>query len=865
MPIAAEVVLDAFADTVVPNGILIPGHTHPTAASLRNVARDVADLIATRCGLDLYSLQMSKSDQRKGFRGSRQWYWAKDTKVCNRKDVLRNDDIAWICDVDYYLDMVDLLNKEPRPYLLYTVVPEQACSSGQDDSSFCFDNDGALVTYVSGGGQYRHHLWNYGFDSIKAVRRFCGIPIQLTTYSIERKQIGSHRQLIMLTPLSSFRGVWACVANWLLTDSHELTRFNPITVAGDGSRFVRFNVATGNSMKITTARPNTFLCATVEARDDAAIGTAARLGTTNLMLPTTTSWIGKEERHAAAILTEYYRSVVKVDDPMVFPVSQAVRAYQYQPDEFNPDEKPKLQAFMSPLVHGAFAPVANEAGEKQCVEGRINSLKKDEPKPHSFRDRCIHEFAEFVVDGCVLTPVCFETVADKQTGAAQKLSLLKAVVAGPWFSTILKCFIKSEAYPDVKDPRNISTFDDSLKLDMSMFCLSLAEHCKKFSWYGPGKDPLMIANRMAEIGLNAHDFLNISDYHRMDGTISQTLREVDRAVFMKAFKNHRTELNELLKRCFNNVGYLPKGTKFDQGTSQGSGNPDTSTVQTLRSAFTAYLGFRNVVTPQGRRYSPEEAFSSLGIHLGDDGVDPDLPIRNHEWASKRVGLVLEASVVQRGERGVNFLARYYSQEIWYGRNDSMCDIKRQLSKFHTTVRLPSGVKPETKLVEKSLSFLATDRNTPVLGSLCQQVLMHEPEKRVPSLGIGSWWSKFEQSRQFPNNNDDGWMDVEFEHMLPEFDRSLFNQWLAKTQSLTEILEAPICTPITAPTPTVVDVVVDGCILDAAPSKAPSSTVESSDEATSEAAESKRAQSQQSKKKARPRARKTPKHHRVTIK
>jgi hypothetical protein len=469
---------------------------------------------------------------------------------------------------------------------------------------------------------------------------------------------------------------------------------------------------------------------------------------------------------------------------------------------------------MNPLVDGAFAPVQNAASERQCVKGRINDLRKPEPKSTPFVTQCMIDFVEQVVGSIVLEPVDVETVIDKQTGAGQKLSLSKAMVAGDYFSRMLKCFIKSEAYGDVKDPRNISQYNDKDKLTMARFALALSAHLKQFPWYGPGKTPLQVAKRVAEISLTA-TMLNVSDYHRMDGTISYLLRQVDRMVFMKAFIHHRAELNELLKRNCDNVGKLPNGTTFDQGPSHGSGCSATSTSQTLRAAFTAYLGFRNATAPSGERYTSVEAFEALGIHLGDDGLDANLPIPCHEWAAKRVGLVLEAGLVQRGCRGVTFLARYYSPDVWNGRLDSMCDVKRQLSKFHTTVRLPTGVKAESKLVEKALGYVATDGNTPVIGELCKRAVSLSPHGETRrELGISTWWSKFETSEQFPNTNGDGWMDAEFSVQFPEFDRSMFNTWFSTLGSLSNCLSPPLCAEPKPATATGVDTVVDGDVLPA---------------------------------------------------
>jgi hypothetical protein len=416
------------------------------------------------------------------------------------------------------------------------------------------------------------------------------------------------------------------------------------------------------------------------------------------------------------------------------------------------------------------------------------------------------------VRGVILEPVDVQEVVEKQTRPQQKLSLAKAFLAGPAVSRVLKCFVKAEAYGGLKDPRNISTYNDKDKLTMAQFALALSRHLKQYPWYGPGKTPIEVAQRVADICSEA-DMVNVSDYHRMDGTISYLLREVDRAVFMKAFKHHRPQLNELLKRNCDNNGILPNGTRFDQGPSHGSGCSATSTSQTLRAAFTAYLGFRNSTRPSGQRYTSEQAFGSLGIHLGDDGLDADLAVENHTWAAKKVGLVLEAGTVSRGFRGVTFLARYYSPDVWTGRLDSMCDVKRQLSKFHVTLRLPAGVTAEAKLVEKAMGYAATDGNTPVIGEYCQKALaLSDDGLRRSNLGIGSWWSSFDATVQFPNDNSDGWMDSEFTTQFPEFDRRLFTDWLCTVGTVGQLVRAPLCAEPTAPKPTSVSVVVDNDVI-----------------------------------------------------
>jgi len=801
---------DAFTATSIVKANPTPGHTHPDAAGFRTAATETALNMSSHVGASVFVIGLSRTDQNRALRGSRAWFWAKDTNTSNRIDKPASDDFLYICDVDYYIDMPDLLSKNCHPTLIYTVVPEHAATTGVDDTSFHFDEYGVLHSHIAGSGYYQHPLWDYGIDSVLVTRRILGIPISSVVYAVERKQVTHNRQLILLAPIIRFPGIISAFLASMILLTPELRVFNPVQRMADGSSYARFNVHRRSGMYVTTARVNSYACATVSAIIDDNVACVNRLGKTALMLPTTATWI-KDDRSGASVLTEYHRIATPAKHPYVYPVELGVRGYSYNVQEFDQNSRPKLEAFMSPLVHGAFCPMTEKASEEQCVKGRITSLQKPEPKPNRFRDRCIDEFAELIVNGTVLEPVSVDVIIDKQTTAAQKLSISKASIAGSYLKSVVKCFIKAEAYQDVKDPRNITTFNDSQKLDMGMFTLALSEHLKQFLWYGPGKTPLEIALRVAEICTLANVMVNISDFARMDGTVSEKLRQVDRVVMMKAFIHHRGKLNELLKRSYGNKGFLPYGTTFEQETTHGSGCPGTSAYQTLRSTFTAFLGFRRQQYVDGVEPCPQAAFDALGIHLGDDGADADLRPECHEWAASAVGLVLEASCVQRGDRGINFLARYYSPEVWEGCLDSMCDIKRQISKFHTTVRLPANVPPEHKLVEKAMAYVATDRNTPIIGPFCRRTLELSKYRPKTLLGIGTWWSKFEYSSQYPNENIGGWMDAELNLSLPKFDIPCFDHWLAHARTATELLSAPLFQEI-EPATTTTPVVVDGDIL-----------------------------------------------------
>jgi len=150
----------------------------------------------------------------------------------------------------------------------------------------------------------------------------------------------------------------------------------------------------------------------------------------------------------------------------------------------------------------------------------------------------------------------------------------------------------------------------------------------------------------------------------------------------------------------------------------------------------------------------------------------------------------------------------------------MCDVKRQLAKYHVTVRMPVGVAAATKLVEKAYGYATTDGNTPVIGTLSRLAVAREKETKTDTkYGLASWWSKFESTQQFPNGNTDGWMDAEFSLQFPEFDRSVFDKWIEATTSLNDLLSPPLCAEPKQATPTGTPAVVDGDVL---PAKEPSS-------------------------------------------
>jgi hypothetical protein len=148
---------------------------------------------------------------------------------------------------------------------------------------------------------------------------------------------------------------------------------------------------------------------------------------------------------------------------------------------------------------------------------------------------------------------------------------------------------------------------------------------------------------VAEICQLAREFVNLSDFERMDGTKTGKLREeFDRALLRAIFAR---EVHELVLDCHSKVRQCKAsdrwGNKYETGETQLSGSPDTTAFNTIHDAFIAFCGLR------AAGLSVDEAWNRLGVYVGDDGVTPDLDPEKHAMAAARWGFRLKASGCRR--------------------------------------------------------------------------------------------------------------------------------------------------------------------------------------------------------------------------
>jgi hypothetical protein len=549
---------------------------------------------------------------------------------------------------------------------------------------------------------------------------------------------------------------------------------------------------------------------------EAAIRTA---GTKlNLQVGTIESYTKSLDKSEASILASYFietnRGIYAKAAPIVFPVEHGVARYQFAGVEYNQDAKPSLQSFMSPLVKQAFAPDCCKANDERSIEGRVTSVAARDISPSKFLVDMINDFCDLVIpsyDVHKLAPVDLEEVFRRQDKETQGRILREADLAGPEYSTTVKAFMKKEAGGKAGDPRNISTINGVDKRNYSTYMYAFSDRFMKGTkWYAFGKAPRTIAQRVADICSGSSQVF-LGDLSRMDGRVSRLMRLLERAILLRAFKpEYHLDLERLHESQMNRKVCTSFGVWFNSLMSRLSGSPETADLNTLQNLFLCYLGYRCEIR-DGRYFTHAEAVDAVDRYVmvgGDDSIVGQMSESAYKKAASHTGHLATGETFKRGSDGINFLARYYSPEVWNGCLDSMCDLERTISKFHTCTNLATYTVRD-KLVEKSLSFLSNDRNTPVLGEYCKKVVELLGSK-TKSTGDEYYWSNNDASKCYPN--DFGcWMVRYTIKFLPHYDIVSFGAWLGKV-GIGGIMTPPCfnADPIVTPTkPSSIPLVVNG--------------------------------------------------------
>jgi hypothetical protein len=746
--------------------LLLPetkNHSHGNSATVRSSATAFCVNLAATLGKEVCFEQRSRSDERHGYNGNRTYFWTKDLHTTPRWYDPQPNDLLCLVDVCYYKDMHDFLATNSNPVVLSTFQPHVAAGNFKD-YSFTFDEYNQVHYTVAGGGKYVHKVWNYSVDHFTATTTFLGIPWRATSYLVDRKTTSENHELVLLTPVATWNVICSFILSFLSTNTLATMRLMQ-------SSHLRLRVQTKDTNIISTALPNQFVAANVPAAVDDTINNLARMSTNaitcptieaNLGVPTTDNQVMLERKAAAVILQSYYfslqqqlfptlrRMIMHQKPDVVFPIAQSAGNYQY--NTYEPNAKPSMKPFMTPLLVGAFSPDKTIGNEKQAIDKRIIAVKSDAPAT-PFIDLTTTEFVQFLFP--VPHPLFRETneaVVEQQSRPSQRRILAEAEQNLPWIRR-LKTFIKSEAYLKLVDLRIIFTINGVDKCDYFSYIYPLADYCKQFPWYVFGATPREIASRVTLI-CGFAQLIMITDFSRFDGTLSAALRSLEKKVLARGFQPcdtaHVLSLNGAM---YDIPAVTTFGLRAPPGKHRASGEPGTSVMNTLANAYNLYYHLRRTKVGSDY-YQPQEAWDRLNDSLfgGDDGATAAVTdVKHFIRTSSELGLNAKAELLPRGSYGVQFLSRKYGSKVWFGETTSTCDVKKALSKLHLSTVKPDNVLPTTILQEKMVGLRLSDPNTPIIGHIALKVHSLNPGYQPT---FEQWNSDAPPDEQYPNHDFD---------------------------------------------------------------------------------------------------------------
>lgn len=676
----------------------------------------------------------------------------------------------------------------PCAKLIYTFDPSRVADSAQNDVSYSFISD-TKVKITSPFNCHEHELWNYNHNEIN-VFRWLPWPTYIS-YKPEKIKYSNTHSLILLVPEVVLYGHAAAFAAYFFKAKYP-SRVN----VGSGP-FARMHVHNDKEHMVSIARKGGYMSVNLTLRQFETIYNlvnASSMGSTVPKIKTNLD-ISHE---TVPILNSYLKSEVNNNDVYNnFRLEYGVINYTITNLPVDNDFKPSLKPFMKPIIHGAFSPSNSHLSNIAAIQGRSTRLHK-EIEFTSGHLAIIDKVIKLLIPRPHILHMCDDDeVYAHQIRLTQRNILDEALDLGP-SKPFTGCFVKKEAYGNIKDPRIISTLKPQHKLEWSKILYPLATWLKQFPWYAFGKTPVKISEKIADLA-SSSEFVNCTDFSRMDGRKTILTRIFNNRLLLRLFRPEDAPLINRLCSSDVNTRASMRSKEFEYFFhtlyTWPSGHPLTSAFNSLDNYLITFTGYLNTLTCGGKipktkkhyqdAYKLCETKAVLG---GDDGAFGDLIPKSIENAATWWGHKLESAVYTRGQSGVNFLSRFYGPDVFNGDSNSMCDLQRVLAKFHTTVDL-HGFSPLDKLSQKLTSLQYTDAKTPVISVLLSKYLevggiIASRDQRQ----FQSYWTKYDISDQFPNRLDD-WM---IDNIPNEFDQNSFNEQVNKFGKPEDFLEFRPC-------------------------------------------------------------------------
>lgn len=740
-------------------------HPHPECGAIRNAADNFINSFATDVGLNIYSKSMSATDKRRAVEGDHAYYCSKDLALASQEDIIQPFHVLKFLDVDYYVSPSQLI--QTNPTLMYTFTPETLDVYDKEYTAIIQDDD-SYITTVRGSSPYRHKVWDYSVDNVtlftfrwkpltKLFGRVVYVPtqVQFIMSHVDVRKVAPHRSLVGIFPSASYTGFRAIFYNLFLRSPLARLSYGSfckrMDVIKEGARLTNLKFKGNQEVLVVETSLLNALRMRIEE-----LGSKSTSGNIERILHTTSD-VAKSyvtPPTVAAPILHHFRMLIPGEE-MIKTFDRIPPVVDYQPlvrELACEDGKVVGRAYgLGYMGNSIFSPVKCVASDIHTVEGRINKPRNKVKSIAPFYAACMTEFLNFLIPTPGIgVPKIDQEVKDKQNRPSQRAGFEAVHNFDVLIPMVVSAFQKGEAYSKMTEPRNISNVNTVHKLKYSAYTYEFMEVIlKNQTWYAFGKTPSQLADYLHSLALNHSSFLP-TDFSRFDGSLTAAIREVERAALLRFFAAmYHQEVLELYDAQFDIRGYTQEGIPYDVGTSRLSGSAETAGFNSLDNAFISYCGYRRT------HQNPMDAWNALGCYGGDDGLNPDMEVRDYAAVCNSFGLKFKGEVTAQS---ITFLGRTFPN-LWES-GGSYSDIKRALSKLHWTA--DRMATPELVAQRKALSLQYSDPITPILSDWSKKILHAYglPNENIDSKTKDySWWYlEFRTQSAWPIVDDPQWLE-----------------------------------------------------------------------------------------------------------
>lgn len=793
-------------EIVVPASTPDPRHSHGAARASRAAANAAISTMIAAAGKLEYSYSTSAVDAASGVDGERTYHWLRDVRLPGRQDPITSRHVVKMIDVDYHIDDFPAhLAEYPVPHVLYTTVPSRP--GGRDaNSEYWFDNSGEYVSSISGGGLYKHRLWNYHVDGVVVFGGRWYAP-KLAYFDVDRVQLSDTRSIVTLVPTLAWSGFKVYLARLVLgfgpeANARRLERLDPRSNGElDGYKFMSMRDSQGVHIGIAGS-PVTY---TVPHGRDLmyrafvsgnGVSQKTRASISGVIAANTSLADRSDASEYGHVLASYYMSVPNA--PVQLSSQRCIETYQHvQYAPYCADARVAVEAIAAPFGAMPYAPSDSRSNKISGAIGRIvephsRAIARVSPSKRLYADMRAFAFLVQTAVGRKLDPVGLDEVARRQARPSQR-ALVDAYLNGCEREVEANQFVKMEAGAKDSTPRIITDLVQS-KVPAARYLYALGDALVSSPLgvcMASSKSAGHVGARVAEICGQASRNALSADANRLDATINELNRVLERMIMHGLFHDqYADEIDAILVNQYGFIIRYPDGLKIATEHSRASGAAETSTFNTLQVLFIAFSAYAKEAV-----YDYDVAFSRMlrrCVVLGDDSLVVDVDRANLVSSAQAMGqdYTVDEYVPGDGQR-VEFLSRSYA--CAFGASAVNCaTFPRVLIKLSTSVRGPQSatMSNSRKFFEKCRSLLVNDGGTPVVSAIARKCMELAPRDWHNEPRIDELWSWYSRSGDAYDSGEHGDHEAYVYAAMPDFDRRGFDTWLETVTSLEMLRDCP---------------------------------------------------------------------------